>query len=85
MAKREVDWSIATPAQIDRSLRAWKIRLGITAANYVIVIAIAFWVGSAVVGLVAVIVGLAGMPFAWRRIRTQHAALRAKAESVTAH
>ena len=85
MAKHTVDWNVATPEELDRSLRAWKIRLGIAAVNYAIVIAVAFLVGAPAIGLVTLIVGLIGLPIVWRRIRAQHAALRAEASSNAGH
>jgi hypothetical protein len=74
MRKRKVDWSAATPAQIDRSLRLWRIRLIVAAVQYAIVVGIAFWVGSAVVGAITILVGLVGLAWAWRYVTSMHSA-----------
>ncbi len=78
MSKRIVDWSTATPEQVEKSLRVWKLRFTIAAVQYVVVIGIAFWVGSAVVGAITIGVGLVGLPLGWRHVRAKHGALRAK-------
>lgn len=76
MGKRAFDWSTATPEQIDRSLRLWKIRLFTGAVQYAIVVGIAFWVGSPILGAATIVVGLVGLPWAWRSVTAKHGAHR---------
>ena len=72
MANQPIDWDAATPEQIDRSLRAWKIRLRISAVQYALVVGIAFWVGSPVLGALTVVVGVVGMSLTWRWVKAKH-------------
>jgi hypothetical protein len=78
VSKQAVDWSAATPEQIQASFRAWKARLILAAVQYAIVVAVAFSVGSPVVGVVALAVGLVGLALTWRWVQAKHSALKAK-------
>jgi Flp pilus assembly protein TadB len=79
MGKRDVDWSAATPEQINTSLRVWKLRLTVGAIQYGVVIALAFWLGSPILGAVTVVVALVGLPLTWRWVHAKHRGLRNRA------
>jgi predicted Na+-dependent transporter len=75
VSRRAVDWGAATPEQIEASFRAWKARLILAAVQYAIVVAVAFLVGSFVVGVVTLAVGLVGLALTWRWVQAKHSAL----------